>query len=147
MVNFYHKFIPNLAEIAGPLNSLRKKGVQFVWGAEQQQAFDVLKQAISHPPVLSMADFSKEFILQTDASVTALGAVLLQEVDGVRQPITYASSTLSTQERRASSAYELECLAFLFGIDKFRKYLEQGIPIRDRQSSFVMVVGTPPAVR
>ena len=50
--------------------------------------------------------------------------MLLQEVDGVRQPIAYASRTLSTQERRASSAYQLECLAVLFGIDKFRKYLE-----------------------
>jgi ribonuclease HI len=54
----------------------------------------------------------------------ALGAVLLQEVEGVRQPIAYASRTLSAQERRASSAYELECLAVLFGMEKFRKYVE-----------------------
>jgi hypothetical protein len=84
----------------------------------------LLKDAISRPPVLSTADFSKEFILQTDASAVALGAVLLQERDGVRTPIAYASRTLRTQERRAFSAYELECLAVLFGVEKFRKYLE-----------------------
>ena len=70
-----------------------------------------------------MADFSKEFILQTDASSVAVGAVLLQEHQGVRLPVAYASRTLSVQERRVLSAYELECLA-VFGFDKFRKYLE-----------------------
>jgi hypothetical protein len=43
MVNFYHKFIPNLANLAAPLNQLREKGVKFKWGAEQQSAFDALK--------------------------------------------------------------------------------------------------------
>jgi transposase InsO family protein len=124
MINFYHKFIPNLADIAAPLNALRKKGVKFVWGKDQQIAFDKLKEAISQPPVLRMADFSKPFALQTDASGVALGAVLSQDVDGFRQPIAYASRTLSVQERKASSIYELECLAVLFGMDKFRPYLE-----------------------
>jgi hypothetical protein len=124
MVNFYHKFIPNLAGVAAPLNILRKKDAKFVWEEAQQKASDTLKMAISNPPVLRMADFSKAFILQTDASGVALGAVLSQEIDGCRQPIAYASRTLSTQERRASSAYELECLAVLFGTEKFRPYLE-----------------------
>jgi hypothetical protein len=103
---------------------LRKKGVKFKWGPEQQHSFDLLKQAIAQPPVLRMADFGKKFILQTDSSGVALGAVLSQEVDGVRQPIAYASRTLTAQERKASSVYELECLAVLFGTDKFRRYLE-----------------------
>jgi hypothetical protein len=124
MVNFYHKFIPNLAEVAAPLNLLRKKGVKFKWDAEQQQAFEALKKAISQPPVLKMADFSEQFIVQTDASGVALGAVLSQEVDGIRQPVAYASRTLTSQERKAASTYELECLAVLFAMDKFRKYIE-----------------------
>jgi hypothetical protein len=124
MVNFYHKFIPNLAEVAAPLNRLRKKGVKFKWDAEQQQAFEALKQAISQPPVLEMADFSDQFIVQTDASGVALGAVLFQEVDGIRQPVAYASRTLTSQERKAASTYELECLAVLFAMDKFREYIE-----------------------
>jgi hypothetical protein len=124
MVNFYHKFIPRLADMAAPLNALRKKGEKFSWGQPQQQAFEALKQAISQPPVLGMADFAEKFILQTDASGVALGAVLSQERGGVRQPIAYASRTLSAQERKASSTYELECLAVLFGTEKFRKYIE-----------------------
>jgi hypothetical protein len=90
----------------------------------QQEVFDALNLAISSPPVLRMANCSQRFILQTDASGVALGAVLSQEHEGVRQPIAYASRTLTAQERKASSIYELECLAVLFGIEKFRKYLE-----------------------
>jgi hypothetical protein len=74
--------------------------------------------------MLGMADFSQKSILQTDASGVALGAVLSQEWDGVRQPIAYALRTLSAQVRKASSTYELECLAVLFGTEKFRKYIE-----------------------
>jgi len=56
MVNFYHTFLLRLADVAAPLNALRKKGAKFVWRWEQQEAFDALKQAISQPPVLRMAD-------------------------------------------------------------------------------------------
>jgi hypothetical protein len=122
MVNFY-KFIPRMTDIAALLNSLRKKGVKFEWGQFQQEAFDQLKQSISQPPVLCMADFSKPLVLQTDASGQALTAVLLQEVEGGRKAVAYASRTLSAQEMKAS-AYELECLAVVFALDKFRQYLE-----------------------
>lgn len=124
MVNFYRKFIPNISEIALPLNELRRKGVKFVWGEAQQKAFSALKEAIMQPPVLRMPDFSRPFILQTDASSMALGAVISQEFDGQRQPIAFASRTLTHAEKKASSIYELECLAVVFGVDKFRRYLE-----------------------
>ena len=118
---FYHKFIPRLADIAAPLNALRKKDVKFMWGKPQEEAFEILKQAIAQPPVLRFADFDKKFIVQTDANSVALGAVLSQEFDGITQPIAYASRTLSAQDRKASSVYVLECLAVLFGNEKFRK--------------------------
>jgi len=99
--------------------------MRFVWGQEQEEAFEAVKRAISQPPVLGMANFSGRFILQTDASGAALRAVLSQERNGVQQPIAYASRTLSAQERKASSTYELECLAVLFGTEKFHKYIER----------------------
>ena len=74
MVNFNHKFIPRLADVAAPLNALRKKGVNLVWGQEQQDAFQSLKRAIFQPPVSRKADFSEKFILQTDADGRALGS-------------------------------------------------------------------------
>jgi transposase InsO family protein len=124
MIGFYRKFIPHVAEMSVPLNILRKKGAKFTWGEEQESAFLALKEAVMSPPVLKVPDFSKPFILQTDASSKALGAVIQQEVDGVRQPVAFASRTLTPQERKASSIYELECLAVVFAVDKFRRYLE-----------------------
>jgi hypothetical protein len=50
MVNFYHKFIPNVADVATPLNRLRRKGERFMWGPDQQKAFESLKHDISHTP-------------------------------------------------------------------------------------------------
>jgi hypothetical protein len=77
MLSFYHKFVPNLANVAAPLNALRKKGAKFSLGPEQMN-FDELKLAISQSPVLRMAHFLKKTsFLQTDASGVALGAVLL----------------------------------------------------------------------
>jgi len=124
MVGFYRRFIPNIAELASPLNELRKKNVKFIWGEAQQKSFESLKEAIMQPPVLAMPDFEKDFVLQTDAFSQAVAAVLSQEVDGVRQPIAYASRTLSPCEKKSSSVYELECLAVVFGINKFRRFLE-----------------------
>ena len=68
-------------------------------GGKQQIAFEALKEAIMSPPVLRMPDFSKQFILQTDASSVALGAVLPQVVDGARQPVAFISRTLTQQEK------------------------------------------------
>jgi hypothetical protein len=100
MTNFYQKFIPKFADIAKPLNGLRKKGAQFEWGKDQDRAFKQLKTAISQPPVLAMVDFSKTFILQTDASGVGVAAVLLQEQDGVRRPIAYASHADRARKER-----------------------------------------------
>jgi hypothetical protein len=122
MVNFLHKSIPRFAERAAPLNLLRKKDVQFVWGLDQQRDYEDLKMTIINPPVIRMVDFSRPFILQADASSLAVAAVLLQEFEGERQPIALSSRPLSQQERKFST-YELECLAVLFGLEKFRQYL------------------------
>lgn len=123
LLNFYHKFIPDLATIAAPLNALRKKDVKFIWSTECQQAFDKLKMIITQPPVLKIADFNRRFVLETDASSVGIGCVLSQDYDGTLAPIAFASRTLSTLERKYS-AYEKEALAVLFGIEKFRYFLE-----------------------
>ena len=71
MINYFHKYIPHLAEIAAPLNTLRKKGVQFEWNEQRQTAFEKLKESIISPPVLQLADFTKPFLVQTDSSSVA----------------------------------------------------------------------------
>jgi hypothetical protein len=111
-----------LGHRAAPLDHLRKKGVKFVWAYEQKAFYD-LKSPIMNQTVLAMADFSRRFVLQTDSSSSAVAAVLLQDFDEGRRPIAFASRTLSDQERKFST-YELETLAVLFGVEKFRMYLE-----------------------
>jgi hypothetical protein len=60
MVNFYHKFIPNLADVDAPLNILRRKGAKFVWQEAQQKAFDTLKRAIANLPCLADGRFFQD---------------------------------------------------------------------------------------
>lgn len=123
MCGFYARFIPHMSCITEPLNSLKRKGVKFKWGSSQQEAFDKLKFLLTHPPVLHAPDFCKPFILQTDASSLALGAVLQQVVDDHPVPIAYASRRLTSAEIH-TSIYEKECLAAIWACEKFSKYLE-----------------------
>lgn len=123
MVGFYSKFIPQFAHWAAPLNMLRRKNVPFVWTEEHQKAFEHLKDAICNPPILCIPDFKSEFILQSDASNKAVGAVLLQERDGVRMPVSFYSKRLTEAEAKFST-YELECLAAILSMEHFRAFLE-----------------------
>lgn len=85
--NYYRKFVPNFAQLAKPLNSLLKKNVTFAWTEDCQLAFETLRNSLLTPPILKYPDFSQMFILTTDASNTACGAVLSQEFNGSDLPI------------------------------------------------------------
>ena len=67
------------------MHKLTEKERKFEWTNECQSAFEELKNRLAHP------DFSKKFILDTDASNEAIGAVLSQEIDGKERPIAFAS--------------------------------------------------------
>lgn len=123
MTNYFRRFVPNFAQIAAPLNDLRKKGCKFEWGETQQAAFEALKSALVNSPVLAIPDFNKKFIVQTDASNAGIAAVLLQESELGRRPVAYISRRLSETERKYS-VYECEALAVLFALERFRFYLE-----------------------
>jgi hypothetical protein len=90
-VGFYHRFVKNFSTIVAPLNELTKKGVPFSWGTRQENAFDMLKDKLTHAPLLQLPDFNKTFELECDASGIGLGGVLLQE----RKPVAYFSEKLS----------------------------------------------------
>lgn len=126
MVNYFRRFVPNFAQLAAPLNQLRKKEVRFEWGPAQEAAFEQLKTAIANPPVLGVPDFNKQFIVQTDASNAGISAVLLQENEGQRQPLAYASRRLTDAELKYS-VYECEALAVLFALEKYKFYLEHRV--------------------
>ncbi|KAL4153185.1 hypothetical protein QTP88_001018 [Uroleucon formosanum] len=115
-------FIENYSAIAKPITNLLKKDVAFNWSEECDKAFGKLKHALCTEPVLQYPDFTKEFILTTDASGKALGAILSQGEIGKDLPIAYASRTLSPSESNYSIT-ELECLTIVYGIKQFRLYL------------------------
>ena len=125
MVGFYRRFIPNFSAIAIPLTDLTKKNSPnkiSEWNESHEKAFTTLKQRLVNYPVLRLPKLDEPFILQTDASDNGIGAVLLQEEDGVKFPIAFASKKLLSRERNYS-VIEKECLAIVWSIDKFHRYL------------------------
>ncbi|KAL5473550.1 hypothetical protein EMCRGX_G028043 [Ephydatia muelleri] len=123
LANYYRKFVKNFAAIAKPLHRLTEKNTDFKWTVECQHAFDVLRACLSSPPVLSYPDYSRRFVLDTDASDIGIGAVLSQEdATGSEVVIAYASRTLSRPEQRYCVTRK-ELLAAVEFIHHFRQYL------------------------
>ena len=87
---FYCRFIENFSTIACPLHELTKKNVPFIWGHEQDFAFNELKSLLTEAPLLALPDFSKTFEIHCDASGLVIGAVLMQN----GRPIAYHSEKL-----------------------------------------------------
>ena len=125
LTGYYWKFIPNYASIATPLTDLTRKGCSNTveWSTACTSAFEKLKTLLCSSTVLHSPDFEKEFILQTDASDHAVGAVLSQlDNDGEEHPIAYFSRKLLEREEKYSTI-EKECLAIKLSIQAFRVYL------------------------
>ena len=116
MTGYYRRFIILYALICQPLYVVLKKDA-FHWGPEQQKAFDQLKEAMSHPPLLALPDFSLPFTLETDACASRLRAVLMQQ----GRPLSNFSKCLGPQNS-AKSIYEKEAMAILEALKKWRHY-------------------------
>ncbi|XP_041981036.1 uncharacterized protein LOC121734489 [Aricia agestis] len=125
--SWFRKFIPNFSQVAEPLTRLTRKNQAWTWGAAQSQAFNELKRLLTSAPILIQADFSRPFILRTDASNYALGAVLLQGEEKEERPIEYASRLLTSAEQNYSTT-EREALAVVWAVERFRSYLD-GQPV------------------
>ena len=136
---YYRRYIKDYARIVKPLNDLlvghptnkhavpsskkKKVSTPWQWGEIQQHAFDLLKLKLSSPPILAYADFTKPFIVHTDASTEGLGAVLYQEQNGVERVIAYASRGLRKSEKHYP-AHKLEFLCLKWAVtEKFHDYL------------------------
>jgi transposase InsO family protein len=119
-INYLAKFLPKLAEVSQPLRDLTTKNAQFVWSSQHERAFTEVKRLVSNHPVLKYYDVKEEVTLQCDASEKGLGATLLQN----GQPVAFASRTLSPTERRYAQI-EKECLAIVFGCQKFAQYISR----------------------
>ena len=143
LASYYRRFIPNFAKWAGPLHALivpasfkqkirrgemKKSDLpEFQWTPACQEGFDQLKKALTEAPVLAYPDYSKPFILETDASLKGLGAVLSQKGDDNEiRVVAYASRSLRPSEKsmRDYSSAKIELMALKWSVcDKFKDYL------------------------
>ena len=109
--------------MAKPITELFQKNVKFEWDEIREESFQRLKEKLTTAPVLAYPNFEKEFILHTDASGYALGAVLSQEDDeGKEHVIQYAAKSLSKAELVYTTT-EKECLAVIWAVNKFHHYI------------------------
>ena len=120
-VNYYRRYLPDLATIVAPLDALRTS--EWKWTSVEEEAFKELKKLLSSDRVLTLYDPKKKLMLDTDASSVGLGAVLSHYSDaGEEHPIEFASRTLSKTERRYSQI-DREALGIVWAIKKFHLYL------------------------
>ena len=124
LLNYYRRFVKNFSSLAQPLIDLTKKTRpnKIKWTQECQLGLDRLKEALISEPILQVPDMSKPFVVQSDASNKALGAVLLQEHEGSLLPCFYASRRLLDREINYA-IIEKETLGIVFPLNKFSKYL------------------------
>lgn len=124
LANYCRKFIPNFSEIILPLTNLTSNKVDFVWSEEAQSSFTLVRQAFVSPPVLIMPDMAKPFVLETDASDYAVGAVLLQlGGDDMLHPVAFFSQKHLPAERNYP-VHDKELLAIIKALKHWRRYLE-----------------------
>lgn len=122
LCSYFRKFIENYALIARPLTEMLKKDTKFEFNKEHKIVFRILKEKLASKPVLKIYEPSAETELHTDASSVAYAAILMQKENNELHPIHYMSRKTSDAESRYTS-YELEALAIIEGIKKFRHYL------------------------
>lgn len=129
LASWYRRFVPDFATKMAPLNELTKGGRKghknppWEWGETQDLAFRQIKMHLVEAPLLTCPDFNRPFLVQTDASTVGLGAVISQIFEEGEKVIAYASRSLTKSERIYTTT-ELECLAVVWAVEKFRPYLE-----------------------
>lgn len=127
MINFYRRFIPTAAQIQAPLNALLTGSVKPSHPVEiqgkSQEAFEACKKSLCTAALLAHPDSQAKLGLVTDASDTAIGAVLQQLKDGAWQPLAFFSRKLSPAQIKYSP-YDRELLAIYESIKYFRFMLE-----------------------
>lgn len=117
MVNYLSKFCAHLSDSCDTLRQLTHRDMVWEWTDIQEEAFNKLKQMIASAPVLKYYNPEEDLVLQSDSSETGLGAALLQ----AGQPVAFCSRALTPTEK-GYAQIEKECLAILFGMEKFHQY-------------------------
>lgn len=124
LTGWYRRFIPNFATITAPITELIKKNcTKIEWSPEAQEALVRIKVALTSTPILANPNYESPFIIQTDASDSGMGAVLVQGEGEDERVVAYWSQKLSSAQRKYQTT-ERECLAVILAVEKFRPYIE-----------------------
>ncbi|GJT19102.1 putative reverse transcriptase domain-containing protein [Tanacetum coccineum] len=115
---YYRRFIEGFSKIAKPLTKLTQKNKSYIWGEEQESAFQLLKQKLCEAPILALPEGNDNFVVYCDASLQGLGAVLMQR----EKVIAYASRQLKPHEENYTT-HDLELGAVIFALKIWRHYL------------------------
>ncbi|GKB53241.1 putative reverse transcriptase domain-containing protein, partial [Tanacetum coccineum] len=115
---YYCRFIKNFSKIAKPLTILTQKNKTYVWGEEQEEAIQILKDKLCNASVLALFDRPKDFVVYCDASGLGLGCILMQK----GRVIAYASRQLKIHEKNYTT-HDLELGAVVFALKIWRHYL------------------------
>ena len=126
--NYLSQFVPHFSGTVAPLTDLLKgdlkgkKKEKFVWSESCQKAFDDIREALTKSTGLHIPLSGCPFVVETDASLMGVGAALYQVVGGRYRPVWFASHKLSKSERNYAPR-DVELLAVVFALKKFRQYL------------------------
>ena len=97
LANYHRGFVKNFSELADPLyQAMRKK--PFHWSEEEEVSFQSLKTSLTQPPLLALPNGEDPFILDTDASNSAIGAELIQVQNGEEKVVAYGSYALTKEQ-------------------------------------------------
>ena len=135
LTGYYRQFVKGYSEIARPLTDLTREDCKWVWAEAHQKAFETLRDALVSEQVMAYPDFERPFVVKTDASLTAIGYILSQEIDKKERVISYGSKKLSAQQQRWST-YDREFFALIAGVRANAHYL--------RHARFVVITDHRP---
>ena len=122
-INFIRRFIPNMAEIMNPMQTLLKKDVKFIWTDEGRNAFDTIKDGITRSPVLVSSDYTKDFMIFSFASEDTIAGVLLQKnFKGFERPIAFMSRALQNSELKYT-IMEKQAYTLVKSLKQFKTFI------------------------
>ena len=123
VVNYLSLFCKDLQKLLKPIVELTRKGRPFIWGKEQEKAFQEVKDQLARPPVLHLPKADGRFILYADTSIEGTGSSLWQIQEGKAKLIGYASKTLPEACSRYSVT-ELEMTGLLVNMNLWKNLLK-----------------------
>ena len=120
LAGYYRKFVHMYSAKSAPMTHLTKKDTVWEWGPQQQHSFEVLKDSLCNAPMLVIADVrgartgERPFRVQSDASLFAMGCVLMQDHGQGFQPVMFASRAFAPAEvNYTTTERELRGLVFI----------------------------------